>query len=148
MCSRSRRPFGTCRRIIGPANSGIVSECVCVWVLYVFCFLVITGRAYKTHGATTTTTKGCNVIISRARMCDTVFFYGKKHKVLIPPSAAGRIWRLYCCGGVLSTHNSSAQENNVIILLYIVVVVVYYTAHTICHALTTTVRPAATRWVL
>jgi len=77
-------------------------------------------------------------VCARARVCDTVFFYyGKTHKVLIPPSA-GRIWRLYCCGGVLSTHNSSAQENNIIILYL----------HTLCHGLTTTVRPAATRWPL
>jgi len=96
--------------------------CVCVCALYVFSFWSLPA-AYKTHGATTTTTKGCNVIISCVCVwvCDTVFFYGKKHKVLIPPSA-GRIWRLYCCGGVLSTHNSSAQENNIIIYYYYIVV--------------------------
>lgn len=65
MCvyGRSRRPFGTCQRIIGPANSGIVSiMCMCSLRFFIFWSL---PAAYKTYGATTTTTKGCNVIISR-----------------------------------------------------------------------------------
>jgi len=65
----------------------------------------------------------------------------------IPPSAAGRIWRLCIVVGVcyISTRNIRPHKKTMLLLYYIVVVVVYIILHTLCHALTTTaVRPAAT----